>query len=281
MLLAAYVERYALETALGPRTVENYRGSVARFSHWLGHPARMADLTDDAANRWLVAILDRGRSPKTAKNERNALLALWRAAYESRLVERRPDRIRKIRVPVSLPEAWDERQLVALLAVAALLPGKLRRWRLPKAAFFRALILAGYDSGLRLADLLALRWDQIGADGSVAVLQQKTRWPILARLRPETLAALDQIGREGQPLVFGGVISRRQLFAHFGRLVRLAGLSGGTRKLRRSGASLLERVCPGAAQYYLGHRGPNLAARYYIDPRVAGQNRPLPPPLAG
>ena len=281
MLLATYLERYTLETELSPRTIDNYRGTVSRFSRWLGCPARLGNLTDDAVNRWLVSILNKGRSPKTAKNERNALLALWRAAYEAQLVPCKPERIRKINVPASLPEAWDERQLVALLAVADLLRGRLRRGRIRKAAFFRAFIMAGYDSGLRLADLLALRRDQIAPDGSVAVLQQKTQWPVLARLRPETLAAMNAIARDGEPLVFGGVVGRRQLFAHFGRLVRLAGLVGGTRKLRRSGASLLERVCPGAAPYYLGHRGPAMAARHYLDPRIVGRDRPMPPPLAG
>ena len=281
MLLADYVQRYALENAVAVATVLNYQRTERSYSRWLGRPALLADLSDDGVNRWLVSLQDTGKAAATIKNERANLLALWRAAYFSRLVEVKPDRIRKVHAPRTLPEAWDERQLVALVTVALAVRGRIRAWRMPLAAFFRAYILVGYDSGLRMSDMMALRWDQLTADGSIAVSQQKTGWPVLCRLRPETMAAIDVIRDERRPTIFGGCLSRRAFFTAFQRIVKLAGLEGTSRKLRRTGASLLERTQPGLAQHYLGHTSAKMAETYYIDQRISRPNRPLPPPIGG
>lgn len=53
----------------------------------------------------------------------------------------------------------------------------------------------------------------------------------------------------------------------------------GLQRLRRTAATYAELACPGAASRLLGHRDPRMAARHYVDPRIAGQRNYLPPRL--
>ena len=63
------------------------------------------------------------------------------------------------------------------------------------------------------------------------------------------------------------------------RLLAAINLRGGTKRLRRSGATAVESVQPGGAMGYLGHQTPGLSYAYYVDPRLLGNGSPAPPPL--
>lgn len=279
MRLAELVQAYCLAREVSPPYKQQLAIAVDLFGRWLGHGPTTADLVDDAVNRWLVAYAV-GRRPATVRGKRGHLLAVWRWAFTEGLVDVAPRRVRKVSLPRTLPEAWQARQLAELLVAADQMPGWIRRWRRPWGAYFRGVILAGYDTGFRLGDLLALRWDQIGTDGAVLIVQHKTGWPLLTRLRLETLAALERLRHPDMPRPLGlcGPVALRRRWRG---LVRSAGLVGPPKMLRKSGATAVELACPGAAMYYLGHRTPGLAHRHYVDPRIAGQAPRQPPPLVG
>ena len=277
-MLSDFVTAYALRSDLSPGYVQQLRVTVNKFAAWLGRPARLKDLADDTVNRWLGSI---ALSRQTIATQRRNLLVLWRAAFQDELVDELPRRVRRIQVPRTLPLAWELSQLDALLAAASKLRGVFRRSRVRRAAWWRAFVLTGWDTGLRLGDLLHLRFDAIGSDGTLAVLQRKTNSPLLCRLRPETVAAILATSPPQRELVFGGVLGRDQIFKQFKALCACAGFSGTTKGLRKSSATWVESLQPGAGKTHLGHLSDGVAAKHYIDARIVGRFRsvPLPPAI--
>ena len=277
-MLSDFVTAYALRSDLSPGYIQQLRVTVNKFAAWLGRPARLKDLADDTVNRWLGSI---ALSRQTIATQRRNLLVLWRAAFQDELVDELPRRVRRIQVPRTLPLAWELSQLDALLTAAGKLRGVFRRSRVRKAAWWRAFVLAGWDTGLRLGDLLHLRFDAIGSDGTLCVLQRKTNSPLLCKLRPETVAAVLATSPPARELVFGGVLGRDQIFKQFRALCATAGFSGTTKGLRKSSATWVESLQPGAGKTHLGHLSDGVAAKHYLDPRVVGRFRtvPLPPAI--
>lgn len=275
-LLAAYT----LSHDLAPTSRQQLRLTIDRYERWLGRAGTVLDLEDDSCNRWLQSMQDSGLSRTTVRGQRANLLTLWRWACEECGHDVWPRRVRKIRAPVPIPEAWSECQMRSLLTEAAKQHGRFKRSRVRRADYWRALILVAWDSALRLGDLLRLRFDQVGDDGCVVLQQSKTGWPIVCRLRPETVAAVQVIRLPPRDRVFGDGLSRGHLFREFRLIVKAAGLVGGTKRIRRGAATAVERLMPGSAQRQLGHRTPGLAARHYIDPRLlGGDGRPRPPKI--
>jgi integrase len=137
--------------------------------------------------------------------------------------------------------------------------------------------LLTYHSGLRLGDVLALKWTDITTDGMLAITMQKTGDIINQRLPVEALAAVDPLRKSGKPRIFGDLLNRSHTMEHFRRLVHAAGLpEGSSRWLRRSAATHLESISPGGARAFLGHRTSGLADRHYIDHSVLAVDKPTP-----
>lgn len=252
---------------------------VHRFDEWLGRPGTIDDLIDDRVNEWTVELLTAGGLARsTVKGYRRGLLILWRFALEQGIVQVGPARLRRIKVPQTLPVAWTAKEVKALAFAAARLPGRLKTG-LPRGAFCLALIMVAWDSGLRLRDLLRLRWSDFDRRGAGALVQAKTGSPVMFQLSAGSLTALEGIRRPKRDLVFGGVASRKAVYLAMRMAAEEAGLTGGTRKIRKSGATAVECDLPGGAMGYLGHRTHGLAERHYIDPRLVQKKRQSPPPI--
>jgi integrase len=278
--LRAWAERYAVDKglALNSRKLHCYLLNV--FERDLARPAMLADLNAEIVNGWLAARLEHGLDPDTVRTNRRCLLALWRGAVEAELMGQEPKGIRKIRVPTKLPQAWSLEELSRLLVVCRMLPGRMKRDRcVRRCDFWRAWVLAGYHTGFRLADLLALRSDQIAADGSIVVVQAKTGAPVHCQPAPEALAAIAALMSTGRKRIFGDLMCRRNVQETFAVLVKRAGLAGSTKRLRSSGATWIETMQPGSAMAFLGHKTPGLAYRSYVDLRFVQAHKPTPPPI--
>lgn len=278
-----YLDRYGLERDVSKGYLGQLRITLDRFRDYLGHEPTVADLIEDLANRWIASMLESGQlARQTVRTQRRNLLVLWRAMFEDRLVDVEPRRVRKVKLERSVPEAWDEAQLWALLIESQKCQGVFKRSRVNKAAFWRAFILTAWDSGLRLGDLLALDVHQIAADGTLIVKQHKTGWPVICRLRPETMAAIEATFPPRRDRIFGQALGRDQTFKQFRALVERAAIpKGGTKRIRKSSATAVERETPGAAMLHLGHRTAGLAYAHYVDPTKLNGNKPLPPRLGG
>ncbi|MHB1038621.1 MAG: tyrosine-type recombinase/integrase [Pirellulales bacterium] len=273
-------EQYATTHEMCAMRRQNMAALVERFSRWLGRQAELSDLTDSTVNRWLSALGEGQRAKATIHNNRGELLALWNDAFANCVVQHPPRRVRKIKLPRTLPTAWNEGEILRLLAAAEEVPGWFRRSRVAKGPFWVALIMTAYDTGLRQGDLLRLRRDQIDASGHLRTIQHKTGNEILSRVHlVPTLAAIEATYPPRRKFIFGGVLYASRLQRAFQQIVKAAGLVGSFKKLRKSGATAVEKETPGAATAFLGHRSPQVAAMHYVDPTIARQEVRLPPSL--
>jgi integrase len=267
---------YCQEHELKIGSIEHLEYAEKHFSKWLGRRATIDDFNHETLNAFLIAEAPKYR-PNTMKRRRSALLTLWRWCYdEAGTTWNPPRRVRKIKVPYEFPEAWSEQDLLRLMEAAEKTTGTLKDGT-PIRLFWRAWLAVAYDTGLRPCDLLTIRRDAVTDKGVVTLVQEKTGFPLVASVRPETLVAIGALGVEPDAPLFGALRSKHGIYFRWGRLLQAAGLSGTPKKVRKTSASLLERDNPGAAMAHLGHRTPGLAAKHYIDPRVASRSKPLPP----
>lgn len=277
-LLRHFVARYAANVDISPGTIEQYRFAVADLDRWHGRPVRLGELTDDLLNRWITRRLQEGLSRSTVKNRRGAVVALWKAAHDLELVPKGPKRIKLVKLLPPIPECWDADQTRLLLDQSDRLTGTFRQCPgLSRPKLLRAAVLVLWDTGIRPCDLLGLRSDQVTDSGKFVLRQQKTGWPQVCQMQPETVAAIRATYPPERGLVFP--VNRRTLWNYFGRLIDGAGLKGSPKWVRRSSATALECEHPGAAMAHLGHKTAGLAYKHYVDPTKVQNNKPTPPGL--
>jgi integrase len=267
MHLHDYLDQYNRSHEIQPATLEHYRWVIRSFEHRSG-PIMLADLNADLVNGWLLWLRDNGRSPWTIKQRKISLLVLWRSAWFDGLAPAIPP-IRRLKPLHHAPTAWTLAEVRQLLAAA-----EADRHR---PAFWSSLIRAGYDSGLRLGDLLALCVHQVAP--LCTIVQHKTGSPVAIQFRPETLQA---IRRQIVGLAAGDAVwplwGRREAFYRaFRRLICQAAIRPGTfRWLRRTAATQLEREQPGRGTELLGHASRSTTETWYLD-RAQLAAPPLPP----
>ena len=148
----------------------------------------------------------------------------------------------------------------------------------PRSVYFRVLIMIAYDTGLRRCDLLRITREQIDADGRFVLVQRKTKWPVLCQVGQDTLQAIDASLLYPRKCIFGGV-NIGFIGEQFRAIVKAAGLKGSLTKLRKTSVTAMEGIMPGSGQEHLGHKYGDTTRRFYIDPRLIGSKRPLPPRL--
>jgi len=181
-------------------------------------------------------------------------------------------KLRRVKVPPPRPRAWSHAEICTLLSVATHMRGGTQAC--PYGALMPAWILAAYDTGLRTEDLRALRRDAIRGKHAL-ISQEKTGEPHVVALSDRTLRAIANLPKIG-PTVFGGLISGVQILRIMRRCVKLAGLTGTTKFLRRSGATYCE-IAGRDASTHLGHRSPGMK-KHYVDRLLLAAERNVRPP---
>lgn len=280
LTIRTFVERYALERDLADSTIEQLQVAATLFERWAGGPIPLGALSDSLVNSWLASLKDSGRSAVTVQGKRRAILTLWRSAFEAGLADDPPRRVRKIRVDQVIVKAWTKPEADRLLRVATLVPGEHPGGML-WADWWAAFVCVGWDSGLRLGDLLSIRTEDIDETGLLLTVQSKTGWPKLSPLCPETLRTIARTYPPARELVFPWPHCRRYFYDVFRRLVESAGIpAGGSKWLRRSSATAIESANPGAARTHLGHKSGAMWLRYVDQTQLQrSSERPRPPRL--
>lgn len=281
MDLHQLIDQFALERDVSRGYIYQLHLVVGSFAKHIGRMPMVADLADDAVNRWLVALTESGLSKRTVKSKRSHLLALWRFGCEIGAVSALPARVRKVKCSKLIPDASPPEKVNELLAVARSLSGHFRKSRVSRPAFWVALLLVAWETGLRLGDLLKLERSWINATGQLTLTQSKSGWPIVCALSPECAAAIEATYPPERKRIFGDALSRGHVQKGMRRLLASVGLKGGTKRIRRSGATAVEKATPGGAMAYLGHQTHGLAYQFYVDPKLIQLDRPTPPPLTG
>ena len=279
MRLRKLLDLYSEQRDVEPGTKKWLAVALGRFERHLARPAELADLNDAALNEWVAAEIASGSiARRTVKGYRGGVIMLWRFAVEEDLVDRPPFKLRRIKLPKMVPCAWHPSEAASLLPLARLMGGNYA-CGVSKAAFWTALILAIWDSGLRLGDALRIKAGDFNASGAGCIIQKKTGWPKPFQFSAAAIVAIRAIQDPARPLVFGGIVSKKTIYKTMNKLAKSAGLSGGTKKLRKSGATAAEQATPGSATGYLGHKTRQMAYDSYVDPRLLADCARTPPPL--
>lgn len=276
-----FVSQYELENHISKGYRVQLEVAARSFERFAERPLRWREVTDDLVNEWLKAEQERA-SPLTVHGKRRAVLTLWRAAFDSGLVEHLPRRIRQIKCPELKPEAFLLEELKAMLIAADAMKGVYRKIGIEKSLWWRSFLMAKWDVALRLSDMLSLEREWIWPSGTLSLIQQKTGHSHRVKLRPKTLEAIDacMACNPNRRLIWPLWCQRNRWYGHFRRLRNAAGLSKGTSKwIRRSSASYVEKLQPGMGSRHLGHRSPELFQKHYKDPRICGDDPTLPPEL--
>ena len=175
--------------------------------------------------------------------------------------------------------AWTQKEVLKLYRQAGKLKGHFQTG-CPESLYWETFILVGYETGIRLGDILTLSKDQVRGN-RLYITHSKTGVASAKCISKEATKRVHKmICRSTNESVLGWALSRKYVTIKFASLVRNAGLSGTIKYLRRSGATHCEKHQPGSASRFLGHiSGQALARRNYIDWTQLSDSIPRPPAL--
>lgn len=272
--LSVRASQYALSRALAQCSIYQLSHSISLLGKYLNHEPTVHDLTPETVNNWL-ASLEQTLAIRTIAGHRVNILGLWRYLAEEGVVPA-PRQVRLVKKPDPCPVAWTIEELRELIAQAQRQSGLMCDGT-PWSIYWEATIRTAYDTGLRKSDLWRLTLDQIRPDGSIAMVQHKTRRSHEPRVTQRTLELLRQV-KHSPPLAWPDR-NPRQWYNDWGLLVAAARIRpGALQQIRRTGATHLYKEHPEDVQRYLGHRTPTMQ-RHYVDLSLAAPQANMPPEL--
>ncbi len=238
--LREVVESYCLSRELKKSTESYYRRVLSVFSRWLGRVPRTEEFTPDMVSRFLAAKQHDNRSSYYRKSLRNGLRALL--VHIGRDIPR--GKLRSVKLTTLEPIAWTEEEVGRLVfACDVMFEGDHE-----KRLYMRTLILAAYYTGASQIDLHGLTRANIAANGIVRYLRSKTGKPVVTAMPVDLIAQLppsDPIW----PLKISPEMFRRR----FAQIVKIAGLRGSFKTLRKSSGTGVEMLHPGRGHEHLGN----------------------------
>ncbi len=315
--LRDYVDQYRIDHDIKRSSVQSLLAVVSKFEAYLQRTATLSDLTAHVVNSWLASLRD-SIAVESIYGYRRLLLTLWRAAHLDELVDEYPNRVRRIKRPERVIDGWDVQQMGQLLAACDKLSGVIRgiktgavenwvcrdrhKWgeekgsrqtrhdgvvymQIDRTAYFRAFFLTLWDTGVRLGDVLSIEraWITRQPDGSgrFAMIQAKVGRRIERVLRPETLAAIEATFPPERKLLFPIWCCGENFHKALRSIVKLAGLTGTSKFIRRGSSSEVEKHNPGCGKLHLGHspKSAGLFEQSYAVQRICARTAPLPPAI--
>lgn len=280
ILILDHLQTYIQARDLSPEYTYGLRHHVRVFCEWLGGSPTLDKLESKTFNAWVTSLRETDAALNTVDNYRRAVLCVWRDAYESELVENPPLRIKRLKKPRFIVEAFNHEEIGKLLTEAAKIkgyaPNGVRRCDLMRAAIFVA-----YCTGLRRGDMLRLKRSQLGKDGIATVIQRKTGYPVRVRLSPQALEECAKMKPDdGDDRLIPCAHGANWLQVAFRKVVARAGVRPGQfRWLRRSAGSYAESMTPGGGSRVLGHRDGRVFVKHYEDMNISQQHVVEVPPL--
>lgn len=277
--LSTYVtDIYAVFRNIAEDSVYQLKRSADVYELWAAarpeDVRHVATITDASLSRFLM---DRRGvySEAYLRKIRGDLLTLLRAAADDGLCSA-PQKVRPIAKPKPKPRAWPIEDVEKIVRSCYDYRGKSRTG-FDLRTYFAGITMTAWDTSLRKEDLHSISQAMIADSGRITITQNKTDEEQYCRVSAETLRVLRSIGRE-YPLAWPGCDD--QFYYHWRRIVKAAGVKylGGMHALRKSAATEVARVQPGAETRFLGHTTP-IADRHYIDRSLIADNAVTPTAL--
>ena len=303
-LMQHYIDNH--EYGLKQNSIDAWlKPGISKFEKFLNRSAMLSDLNLVTVNNYIDWLKVTGSSSQSARSRRGPILLLVRYGNDLGIVPRFEGRVRKIRIVRDIPTGWSASEVRKLLAlcldrhyiIKKNIDAADNHWRTiqhnrldtgPRLGLFiGGLVAVAWDSTLRLADSLAIRWDCLEFDSSgtarAQVVMQKTGYYQAITISAETIKILRQIEADSivkSDLVLDWPYRREKLYDWIRAFVRDSGIRKGTmRWIRRGSASEAERIERGAGRAALGHRSDWVAAAHYLDPAIVGVKDIIKPSL--
>lgn len=271
-----YDEVYRPRRANAPGTAKEYRVAIDHLYGHLGRVPTLDDLSDNALEGLMAALVEQGKSPATANKVAGHLLALWNFAFRRSFVDTKTRTIDRFRLPKRNPSAWTIAELGQILRACALTPGQMRG--IPASQWWPALVLVLYETGLRICAVLALRTSHLQARGMLTVPAetQKQKADQSFLLSGETHDLILRTEPAKRELLFPS-LHYNGVRLKYRAILRAAGLPSGSKdlfhKLRKTCAThLCDQADEAAAVKQLGHSDPSVTRTFYVDQTQVRRN---------
>ena len=257
-------------------TREQMAVGLRLFDRHVGHPVLICELTETIAVDWLSQYAATV-SPRTVNSKRQAILTLWESAAMAGLCEP-PNRklVPRAKEFRRIPLAWTVTEIERLVGISQTVRGQVEG--IPKRKFWPSLILAVWNTGARIGNLLSARTVDCNLAEQYIVLRaesHKSGCDQFFRLTDQAVAAIASHFSPRRELIWPWPWHRRQIWEQFKKIVLAAGLMpnasmGLFHKLRCSNLSYT--AANGGlemARQQAGHASAQTTLRHYIDPRIA------------
>ena len=153
--------------------LERYAQQIRAFVDWAGNGLDLRVVGDELAERYAKHLAGR-TSASTYNKHLNTLTAVWKAVGRARGVGNPWQDLPRKRLDTHVRRALTREEVAAVIEAAE--------------GEYKALIIIGARTGLRLGDACRLRWEDFGADGVLRLTTRKTGAPVAlpgAALRAE------------------------------------------------------------------------------------------------
>ncbi|MGC1272341.1 MAG: site-specific integrase [Planctomycetaceae bacterium] len=229
----------------------------------------MSELSLSLLLPWLRSRLGEV-APRTVKRERGDLLVLWRFAHRRQWCAESPNDVPSIPIPKQNPLAWTIEEFSALLQSADGLRGKVRCTGLARRDYWRAFLLALYDTGARVNAMFCVSPKDVCLVGNPHIVLRpenaKTSLGQVSAISQQTVDALLLIFDPSRELVWPGT-GKRSRFTSIQKLVKLAGLpegrQSGFHRIRRTTVTqIVKHGSLDEAMRTVGHTSPAMTLRY-------------------
>jgi site-specific recombinase XerC len=270
MLMNAVLAELEASRDLSKGSIANYRRALQYFENYIGRASSIDDCTTQRVNAWLRSEQET-RPNSYVLNLRRDLIVVWNYAAECEHCEfPRMRLIRRPRVERPSPEAWPIEWIPRLIEACEQLDSKIRMRAIKHSDYARAYLLTQLDMLCRPTDMRNLRWACIKGD-RVEWVQNKTRVVHSSRLKPRTVAAIEQLRGLDEMFVFPLGKSATE------RMIRRIFVAAGIEKPKKQslghlrhtgGTAIADKSNVDAARSALGHLPDSrVFERHYLDRR--------------
>ena len=203
-LLDEFSDALWLEDGLSRNTLDSYRNDLQLFSEWLRKRNQGNSVLTDATHSDLLDFLASRVSAKmkasTTSRELSSLKRFYRFLLRQGKITTDPSlNIDTPKLQRSLPDSLTETEVELLLSAPDL--------NHPLGLRDRAMLEVLYASGLRVSELINLRYSQVSMDMGVLRVMGKGRKERLAPLGEESLEWLSRYTKEARPALLSGIVT--------------------------------------------------------------------------
>lgn len=203
-LLDEFSDALWLEDGLARNTLDSYRNDLQLFGEWLRKHNHGDGVLTEATHSDLLEFLASRVSAKmkasTTSRELSSLKRFYRFLLRQGKIASDPSlNIETPKLQRHLPDSLSEKEVELLLSAPDL--------GLPLGLRDRAMLEVLYASGLRVSELINLRYSQVSMDMGVLRVMGKGRKERLAPLGEESLEWLSRYTKEARTALLNGIVT--------------------------------------------------------------------------